>query len=148
MVVAQKSYYEAYDYKQNLNKNNNKKAKRTKKANKNKKSLVLAVLFFVLCFVIVLRYAALTQMANSIDKQNKMIADLEKTKSQFKTEVMIDLKTVDSIAKDKLAMDKPYGYQMVYVNLNEKKSTDLSLNNQDSKFDIVKKISKVVEFLY
>lgn len=125
-----------------------KKAKsKTKALSKNAKMFATLPIIFIVGFVVIFRFSILTEMSNTIDKQKKYLSSLEKTNSQLKTEIVVDLKTVDDVAKNKLGMDRPYKYQIVYVNLNQNKDTGLS-SDQKPKFNIVKKISKVVEYLY
>lgn len=155
MVVAERIYEDIYkqhnrvNYKP-YNKNKNKSSKKNKKLSKSTKSLGFAAIAFIIGFIIVLRYATLTEMTSTIDKQKKYISSLDKTNSQIKAEMMIDLKTVDEVAKGKLGMDKPFRYQIVYVDLNKTDNEDM-VSNSDSKksnFQIAKVFSKMVEYLY
>lgn len=155
MVVAEKKNYFTYNQysmveKYDSKKNNFKKNSKKKKTVKAIRTLLGVMVFFILGFVIVLRFALLTDMASTLDKQKKKLSGLEKTKSQLQTEVTIDLKTVDDIAKNKLGMDRPYKYQIVYVDLS-KNSTNIAVENSSEikpKFEIVNKINKMVEYLY
>lgn len=154
MLVARKydlSDYEMQTRVKHLNEVNIKK-KKTKKQriNSNQKYISIIALFFILGFIIVLRHVNLTEMSNNIDLQKEQISSLEKTNSQLRTETVVDLDKVDQIAKEKLNMDRPYKYQMVYINLNENNKLDSEKANTgvESGYKIVKSINKVVEYFY
>lgn len=155
MLVAEKTNFNTFGQYDAINNpyvkhqsHTKKKAKsKTKALSRNAKIFATLPIIFIVGFVVIFRFSILTEMSNTIDKQKKYLSSLEKTNSQLKTEIVVDLKTVDNIAKNKLGMDRPYKYQIVYVNLNQNKDTGLS-SDQKPKFNIVKKISKVVEYLY
>lgn len=152
MLVAQKSYYGTYGsyaYKPEVvQKEVVKKKKKAKTQSKVAKSFMLLSIVTVIGFIIVLRYVALAEMASSVNKQKQMLSGLEKSHSQMQTEMMIDLKTVDEIAKNKLGMDRPYSYQVQYVNVNDAADAGKLSANETSEKSFSKKISKIVEFLY
>ncbi len=152
LLVASESYYGTYGsnaYKpQTAQKTNVKHKKNVKKKSKTMRSLLLISIFCAIGFIIVYRYAVLTELANSVNKQKQMLSGLEKTRSQLRTEMMIDLKTVDDVAKNKLGMDRPYSYQIEYVNLGAAEGSNKVAENQSAEKSFVKKINKIVEFLY
>jgi predicted PurR-regulated permease PerM len=128
-----------------------KREERRKVSRNNKKAKAISTLigisiFFAISFFIVMRNEALTQVMNNIDKQNKYIANLDKINSQLKSDMFIDLNTVDDTAKSKLGMDKPYSYQIVYLNLGAINKTEKIPTDSESKFS--EKISKIVEYIY
>jgi hypothetical protein len=154
MLVAENNYLYDYDYyapsssrEKETKKTKVKKAKSSSAA-KTFKMLLNISIFFAICFVIVLRYASLTEISGGIDKQKEILTNLEKTNSQLKTELSIDLNQVDEVSKNKLGMDRPYKYQVVYVDLGN----NTNLNNKEvkskNKIDIVEKIEGFVKYLY
>jgi len=147
LLVAQKSYLETYSHNEEYHKKNKNK-KKSKKLSKDITTLLLISILFVIGFVIVFRYTALTELASTVNKQKTYLSGLEKTRSQLKTEVLVDLNTVDDIAKNKLAMDRPYSYQIQYVNVSNDNNVPKVADNSISELNIVKKMSKVVEFFY
>lgn len=149
MLVAEKRNYGisganalAPEIKREEKKNVTKKSKKAKAT----RMLIGISIFFTIGFFIVMRNAALTQVMNNIDKQNKYLANLDEINSQLKSDMFVDLNTVDDIAKNKLGMDRPYSYQIVYLHL--KASDETEIKPVDTGFKISKEISKIAEYLY
>lgn len=149
MLVAEKRNYGVYGA--NALELEVKKKEKSKAIRKNKKAKAVRTLigisiFFTIGFFIVMRNAALTQVMNNIDKQNKYLANLDEINSQLKSDMFIDLNTVDDTAKNKLGMDRPYSYQIVYLNLGEIGESEAKPT--PSGFNISKEIGKIVGYLY
>lgn len=149
MLVAEKRNYGVYGANAlapEIKSEERKKVSKKNKKAKAVKTLIGISIFFAIGFFIVMRNEALTQVMNNIDKQNKYLANLDEINSQLKSDMFVDLNTVDDTAKNKLGMDRPYSYQIVYLNLGD--TNKIETRPIDSGFKISEKISKIVEYIY
>ncbi|MCX7921313.1 MAG: cell division protein FtsL [Clostridia bacterium] len=72
---------------------------------------------FAVCFIIMLRYALITDINYEISQMNKKYNDLRNDNSRLKValEKEVDLHKVRDVAETKLGMHKPDKYQVVYI---------------------------------
>jgi cell division protein FtsL len=95
------------------------KAKRKQRSNnKAKAKMVLYIMtVFAMCFVVMLRYTQITELNYKIERKNKEFHSLRNDNSRLKVaiEKEMDLNKVRELAQQKLGMQKPDKYQVVYI---------------------------------
>jgi len=116
------------------------KTKKIHRSNyKSKIKMVLAILFILCCFLVLMyRYAFITELSYSVDKVVKNYDKIKNENMLLKIEIdkNLDLNKVREIAETKLGMHKPDKYQIVYVKVP--KSDTTIIENSITK-DIVNK---------
>lgn len=114
-TAARKLEYDVYEENKVL------KAKRTRKSNNRAKfNLILSIfVVFILIFLVIYRYALITELNYNIDKSIKNYSEIKNENSILKVDIEkdTDLSRIRQIAEDKLGMHKPDKFQMVYVNV-------------------------------
>ncbi len=103
--------------------------KKAKLNNKIKTKMIFSVLVvFALGFVILGRYATLTQLNYSVSEYKNAYTELQDKNVKLKVEIQgkTDLNKVKQIAETKLGMQKPDKYQIVYVDVPK---TDVTVVN-------------------
>ena len=114
-TAAKKIEYDVYEENSVL-----KKKKTYKRNNKAKFRFVLLILFgFALSFVIMFRYAVITELNYKIAKVNKTYSEIKNENVRMKVEIdkQMDISKIREAAEKKLGMQKPDKYQIVYVNV-------------------------------
>lgn len=109
-----------------------KEKKKHKSNNKIKSKMIFSIMIvFALGFVILGRYATLTQLNYSVSNYTNEYKELQDKNVKLKVEIQskTDLKKVKQIAEQKFGMQKPDKYQIIYVDVPK---TDFTVVN--SKF--------------
>ena len=94
--------------------------KRQKTNNKAKfKTVCLISVFFGACFLIIYRYAIITEINYKVDKYAKIYEELKNENARLKVEIDkdTDLDQIREIAEKKLGMQRPDKYQIVYLSV-------------------------------
>jgi cell division protein FtsL len=114
-TAAKKLEYNVYEENKVL------KAKRKQKSNNRAKfNLILSILVvFAFIFLVIYRYALITDLNYSIDKSIKNYNEIKNENSILKVDIEkdTDLSKIRQIAEDKLGMHKPDKFQVIYVNV-------------------------------
>lgn len=130
-AAAKKLEYNVYEENKVL------KAKKKQKSNGRLKMKVigLVILAFSFAIVIMLRYAVITELSYKIDKYNTVYNTLKdnNTKKVIDIQSMVDLGNIKKIAEDRLGMQKPDKFQIVYVKVPRTDFTDVSVDNKNEK---------------
>jgi cell division protein FtsL len=142
LVIAEKKY--SYDDNSYLNEdiqNNTKKAKRTNKKKKRTLKLMSAVFWVVFItsalIFILLRYTTITEAEYRIHSLKKEIKELENQLQDIK--VTYDSLTrsdiIEEIAIKKANMQYPKYDQMVFLDIENKDDTELTVLGEDDSID-------------
>jgi len=114
-TLAEKIEYDVYEENKVL------KAKKIHKQNRKIKfRMILNTAFiFSLCFIIIYRYALVTELNYEIDKLGRQYEELleEKTTLEFELEKGMNLAKIEEIARNKLGMVRPDKNQIVNVSV-------------------------------
>lgn len=134
MIQAEKSYvygaaapkieYDVYENNEVL-----KAKKKQKSYTKSKIRMTLAILaVFAACFVVIYRYALITELSYNIDKANKAYTQIKNADTTLKIAIdqEMDLNKIREIAETKLGMKKPDRYQIVCVNVPKSDFTEVA----------------------
>lgn len=111
--TAEKLQYDVYEENTVLRK---KKVQRSN--NKEKIKMILTtVVLFCMCFVVMYRYAIITEMNYNVYKQNQKYNDIKNENSNLKVQIEkeLNLNNIKEIAEKELGMQKPDRYQKSYV---------------------------------
>jgi cell division protein FtsL len=142
--LAEKIQYDVYE--------ENKVLKSKKKARSNSKAklkfVACILLVFSLCFVVILRYAQITEMNYKISTANKVYSNLKIDNSYLKVsiEANMELEKVREAAT-KLGMHKPDKYQIIYLKIPKTDFTKVADDSNVSKRNMFSVISeKINEF--
>ena len=151
-TAARKLEYDVYE------KNKVLKAKRKQKSNNRAKvNLILGILVvFSLIFLIIYRYALITELNYNIDKSNKSYSEIKNENSILKVDIEkdTDLNKIKQIAEEKLGMHKPDKFQLIYVNVPKNDYSIVSLkydysgNNTNLFGLITNKLGKLTHLIY
>lgn len=131
---------------------------------KTKAVLAVAVCFMV-CFIILYRYSVITEFTYRINRYNRELNELKLSNDRLRmqTEQGIDLINIERMAKDRLGLQRPDQYQIVYVMVPRRDSTqavaDVDIDklyrqeiiaNSKTAFlgSIGEKFGRLVRFLY
>ncbi len=132
-----------------------KKQQAPKKQNKVKTLLCLFTCFAI-TFLIMFRYVAIAEASNTVTQYKKEFTELQKVNEQLQVELdrSIDLKTIEKIAKNKLGMQQPRKYQVVYVQLGNSDYSEVIIQDMERSKPqgvvaiVMGKITNVLEYLY
>lgn len=151
-TAAEKIEYDVYE--------NNKVLREKKKYKTNSKmklkAVFLCLIVFGACFLLMYRYAIITQMNNNIIEYEKNLARLQKENSLLRVEIekALDIDQIQQIAENRLGMQKPDRSQIVYMNIQKSDST-VVLNTDDKTgssgsffASIAQKMGKFIRLLY
>ncbi len=152
-TAAEKIQYDVYE------ENNVLKAKKKQKAyNKIKLKVVMLILLaFGLCLTVIVRYAMITELNYSINKELKKYNEIKNENSRLKVAIDkdLDLGRIKETAEKKLGMQKPDKYQIVYMKVAKNDYTEVAdtyrnVNKaNNSMFAAVRdKLWGIVRFLY
>lgn len=131
--------------------------KNDKKSSRIKFKLLLNVFaVFAICFIIIFRYALITELNYKINKSNISYNEIKNENSRIKVELEkdMDLHKVKEVAESRLGMQKPDKFQIVYVNVPKSDFTIVSDSAKDEKFKgnvfmgILNKIGEFTRLLY
>lgn len=129
-TAAEKLTYDVYEENKVLS------AKRKQRSNnKVKFRAVCTVLFvFTLGIIVIYRYALLTELNYNIGKQTRIYNDIKNGNIQLKAEIQngMDLNKVREIAENKLGMQKPDKYQIVYIRVPKTDVTKVAEANNSA----------------
>lgn len=92
------------------------------------KAVFAIAVFFMVCFIILYRYSVITETTYRIDRYNRELNELKMANDRLgiQTEQGIDLINIEKIAKTRLGMQKPDQYQVVYVKVPRRDSTQVA----------------------
>ncbi len=97
------------------------KEKRKRRSNNKVKFKIIFNIFlaFSLGIIIILRYAMITEMSYNINMKTKELNNIVNENSRLRVEIEnnMNLAKVKEIAENKLGMQKPDKYQIVYLNI-------------------------------
>lgn len=138
LQAVKKDYYEPYDeeYQVSIKHNDNKREKaklgKTFKIGFRAKAVVAVITCFAVCFIILYRYSLITESTYNLNQCNKELQRLVTSNSRLKIEAekSVDLINIESIAKNRLGMQHPDQYQIVYVKVPRQDHTQVA-NNAD-----------------
>ncbi len=153
-TVAEKIEYDVYEHNEVL-----KEKKRRRNNAKAKWKVVLGtVAVFALCFVLLYRYALITEMGLTAIKIEKEYNQIKNENSRLRVEIekQTDINTIRQIAEEKLGMQKPDKSQIVYIYVPKNDYTVVSedygnkedLGNKDALSTILDKVNKFMSILY
>ena len=113
-TAAEKLKYN--DYEENIVQSSEKKVKRVNNKSKLKVVCIIAIVFAA-CFILMLRYALITELSYSIDNSKIEYNKLKNANSIIKVEndKNMDLQQIKETAENRLGMHKPDKYQKVEV---------------------------------
>lgn len=114
-TAARKLDYDVYEENHVL-----KQKKKHKTNNKFKLKLLCSILVvFSLVFLLVYRYAVITELSYNIDKTSQNLSKIQNENSILEVDIenATDLNKIQELAENKLGMHKPDKYQVVYVNV-------------------------------
>lgn len=128
--VAEQIKYDPYEENQIL---------RSKKIARNNTKIKWKIVFnifvaFGLCSLVMFRYAEISQLSFENNKLNKEYIKLQNENTQLSLDILeaMDLKTIRSIAEDKLGMHKPDKNQVIYINVPKSDTTIVSDKKPES----------------
>jgi len=122
-ATAEKLKYDVYEQNKVL-----KEKKRQKRNAKAKiKAVCLLLCIFGACFLVIYRYALITEMNYKLDKSIKSYNSIRDENAQLRVEIdrATDLNRIKEIAQQKLGMQRPDKYQIVYVNVPKNDYTEV-----------------------
>ncbi len=151
-TAAEKLQYDVYEENKVL------KAKQNQRNNNRTKYKIVrnVILVFALTFLVIYRYAVITEMNYNIDKVNDKYNEMKNENSRIKVDIekQMDLGKIREIAENSLGMHKPDKYQIVYVNVPKEDfaavsetyaNSDKSGNALVGLFNKVVKLAKFLE---
>lgn len=115
----------------------NKVLKEKKKARKNNKVRLKTVgyvmVIFSCCLLMMYRYALITELNYNISKLEKIYNEKVNENSRLKIAIEedTDLDRIKQLAEEKLGMQKPDRYQIVYINVPKSDFTTVSGTYKD-----------------
>ncbi len=132
-----------------------KKQQEPKKQNKAKMLLSLFTCFAI-TFLIMFRYVAIAEASNTVTRYKNELNEVQKVNEQLQVELdrSIDLKTIEKTAKNKLGMQQPKKYQVVYVQLDNDDYSEIIAPDMERRKPqgvvslVMGKITNVLEYLY
>jgi len=153
-TAAEKLEYNVYE--------ENKVLKAKKQAKSSSKVKLRAVCFvlviFASCLVLMYRFALITELnynINKLEKEYNLIRN-ENSRLKLAIEKDMDLNKVKKIAEERLGMQKPDKYQMVYINVPKNDYTKVAESYKHTKDKandnmfavLLDKVSKFTRLLY
>jgi cell division protein FtsL len=122
----------------------------------NPQVIMLLLVLFISLFFVVFRYVEINEANITLNtyksEYNNLIS--ENDQIQISIDRSIDLKHVEEIAKNKLGMQSPEKYQIIYVNINKNDYAEIPYLRAEraEKGNVIKlianKITNVLEYLY
>jgi cell division protein FtsL len=150
--LARKLEYDVYEENKVL------KAKRKQKSNNRAKFNLILIIFvvFSLVFLIIYRYAFITELNYNIDSSIRKYNEIKNENSILKVDIEkdTDLSKIMQIAEEKLGMHKPDKFQVVKVNVPKNDYSIVSLkydysgNNSNLFGLITDKLGKLTHLIY
>lgn len=151
-TAAQKLEYNVYEENKVL------KAKRNQRNNNKAKLKTVAYILvvFSMCLVLMLRYAQIIELNYKINLQNNQYNTLRNENSRLKVAIdnEMDLQKVREIAENKLGMQKPDKFQVVYIKVQKNDFTEITdehkafdNSNENTLAVLMNKVGKLVSFL-
>lgn len=151
-TAARKLEYDVYQENKVL------KAKRKQKNNNRAKfNVILSILVvFSIIFLVIYRYALITELNYNIDKSVKSYNEIKNENSILKVDIEkdTDLSKIRQIAEEKLGMHKPDKFQVIYVNVPKIDYSIVSLKydysgNNTNLFGLISdKFGKLTHLIY
>lgn len=138
LQAVRKDYYYPYEeeYQVGIKHIDNKKQKvkcaKTLKLSCRVKAIITIIICFATCFVILYRYSVINESTYRINKYNQELERLITANGKLKVdaEKSVDLITIESIAKNRLKMQRPDQYQIVYMKIPREDYTKLADNSE------------------
>ncbi len=153
-TAAEKLDYDVYQENKVLRK------KRIQRSNsKAKFKFVCTILLaFSMLFVIMYRYAAITELNYNVYKLNKQYTDIKNENSSIRVSIekQLDLDNIRQIAESRLGMQKPDKFQVAYVKVEKHDYTRVAdqykgragMSGENMFANIMDKVSQFSRFLY
>lgn len=151
--MAEKLEYDVYEENKVLRQ---KKRARSGALQKLKRvALILGV--FAACFIIVYRYAVITELNFNINASERQYNEIRNENARLLVEIKkdTDLNTVQRIAETKLGMQKPDKSQIVYMSVPKNDYTVVAASytketdaNEGVLASLADKIGRIFSFLY
>lgn len=151
--LAEKLEYNAYE--------ENKVLRQKKKARSGAlpkvKTVAFMLVIFATCFLIVYRYAVITELNFQISKAEKQYNEIRNENARLLVEIKkdTDLNTIQQIAETRLGMQKPDKSQIVYMNVPKNDYTVVAesyIQDKDTNegvfASLIDKIGRIASFLY
>lgn len=110
--------------------------KEQKSENKNKVKMVfITLIIFMAAFLIMYRYAMITELNYKVSDLNKTYTSIKNDNSRLKVQIENDmnLSTVKEIAESKLGMQSPDRYQKVYIRVPKNDITKVAEKYKEEK---------------
>ena len=153
-TAAEKIEYDVYEHNEVL-----KEKKRMRNNAKAKwKGVFGIMIIFSLCFVLMYRYALITEMSLTATKSEKEYNEIKNENSRLRVEIekQTDIDTIKKIAEEKLDMHKPEKNQIVYIYVpkndytvvSEDYETKEELQNKGMLATLLDKVDKFTSILY
>lgn len=97
------------------------------------KTMGVVILIFVSCLIIMYRYALITEINYNLGKLEQRYNEIknENTRIKIAIEEETDLTRIKKIAEEKLGMQKPDRYQIVYINVPKRDFTKVTKANDE-----------------
>lgn len=150
--LAHKLEYDVYEENQVL------RAKKKQKNNNRAKSKLIFGIFVVFCFVflIIYRYALITELSYNLDKSIRTYNEIKNENSILKVDIEkdTDLSKIRQVAEEKLGMHKPDKFQVIKVNVPKSDYSIVSSKYENSGINanlfgtITDKLGKLTHLIY
>lgn len=152
----QEEYYDTAENTRKQKSENKPSPNKSKNGMGKLKTISLVMLCFGVAFYVLIRYVAINEASSRVDRLKKELAKLESTNQQTQIELdrSIDLSKVEEIAVNKLGMQRPEKYQIVYIDLKNNDYGEVVKDKQNDKESsgtfaiLMKTITNVLEYLY
>lgn len=120
------------------------------------KTILMVLVLFAGCFLIIFRYALLTELNYNLEKATKQYNTIKSENDRLKVDINkeMDLDKIKEIAVTRLGMQKPDKYQIVYVNVQKNDFTEVadaykgnSNSNTNTLASFLDKVGKFAQLL-
>lgn len=152
-TAARKLEYDVYEENRVL-----KEKKKARSNNKTRLKAVCSILFvFACCLLIMYRYAVITELGYSVNKLDRVYNELKNENSHLRLalERDTDLDNIKKVAEERLGMQKPDRYQIVYINVSRSDFTSLAEGykssgggNENMLAALMEKVGRFIRLLY
>ena len=152
-TAAEKLEYNVYEENKVL-----KAKKKARSDGKTKLKVVCVILFmFSCCLVLMYRYALITELNYSVNKLDKVYNELRNDNSRLRMAIdnANDLENIRKVAEERLGMQKPDRYQIVYINVPKSDFTLVAdtykntLDNDGNMLAVLReRVGRLIRLLY
>lgn len=119
--------------------NTNRAKSRNPKTNINRGTVLSVIIISAMAFLVLFRGLMITSGYEKLEERNALLSETvaENQKIQFKIDQMLDLKNIETIAKNTFNMGAPSKSQTIYINLDQTDEVK-KVKGDNSFFDSVK----------